>query len=62
MRAIQEPREDERPIVVSIHARRRDIVDVIVAKLGIATEAGKDRESGATSHGTAHATEDMRRR
>ena len=37
--ALQEPTPDERPITVSIAPHPRDIVDAIVAKLGIAEAA-----------------------
>jgi gluconokinase len=40
--ALEEPGEDERPIVASADARPLDIVDLVVAKLGIG--AGKGRE------------------
>jgi gluconokinase len=36
--ALQEPGEDERPIIASIDARPHDIVEIIVAKLGIPTK------------------------
>ena len=38
--ALQEPGENERPIVVSIEASPRDIVEAVVAKLGIRTNGG----------------------
>ena len=37
--ALEEPAADERPIVVSIEPHPRDIVDSIIAKLGIAEAA-----------------------
>ena len=37
--ALEEPAADERPIVVSIEPHPREIVDNIVAKLGIAEAA-----------------------
>jgi len=37
--ALQEPAADERPVVVSIEPHPRDIVDSIIAKLGIAEAA-----------------------
>jgi gluconate kinase len=40
---LQEPGEDERPIVVSIEPRPHEIVDAIVAKLGIWTEGIKTK-------------------
>ena len=36
--ALQEPGEDEHPIIASIDARPHDIVEIIVAKLGIPTK------------------------
>jgi gluconokinase len=36
--ALQEPGEDEHPIIASIDARPRDIVEIIVTKLGIPTK------------------------
>ena len=39
---LQEPREDEHPIVVSIDAGPRDIVELIIASLGGGTHAGRD--------------------
>jgi gluconokinase len=36
--ALQEPGEDEHPIVAPIDARPHDIVEIIVAKLGVATK------------------------
>jgi gluconate kinase len=36
--ALQEPGEDEHPIIAPIDARPHDIVEVIVAKLGIPTK------------------------
>jgi gluconokinase len=45
---LQEPGEDERPIVVSIDARPRDIVDAVIAKLGLATTGGDDRGRSKT--------------
>ncbi|HMA71445.1 MAG TPA: gluconokinase [Xanthobacteraceae bacterium] len=38
---LEEPGDDERPIVVSIDARPHDIVEVVMAKLGIETGGGK---------------------
>jgi gluconokinase len=38
--ALQEPGENEHPIVVSIEALPRDIVEAVVAKLGIQTNGG----------------------
>jgi len=38
---LEEPAGDERPIVVSIDARPHDIVEVIIAQLGIETGGGK---------------------
>jgi len=40
---LQEPGEDECPIVVSIEPRPHEIVDAIVAKLGISTEGIKTK-------------------
>ena len=37
---LQEPGENEHPIVVSIEAPPRDIVEAVVAKLGIETDQG----------------------
>jgi gluconokinase len=45
---LQEPGEDERPIVVSIDARPRDIVDAVIAKLGLATTGADDRGRSKT--------------
>ena len=36
--ALQEPGEDEHPIIASIDARPHDIVEITVAKLGIPTK------------------------
>jgi carbohydrate kinase (thermoresistant glucokinase family) len=38
--ALEEPKEDERPITVSIAPHPRDIVENIIGKLGIADKAG----------------------
>jgi gluconokinase len=46
--ALQEPGEDERPIVVSIDARPHDIVETVIAKLGLATTGGDDRGRSKT--------------
>jgi gluconokinase len=46
---LQEPGEDEHPIVVTIDARPREIVNVIIAKLGLAATGGDDQGSGMTS-------------
>ena len=43
--ALQEPGEEEHPIVVSIDARPRDIVERIVVGLGIRADAGRDRRA-----------------
>ena len=43
---LQEPGADERPIVVSIDARPRAIVDTLIAKLGLAAKRGNDRAAG----------------
>jgi carbohydrate kinase (thermoresistant glucokinase family) len=45
---LQEPGEDERPIVVSIDARPHDIVNTVIAKLGLATAGGDDRGRSKT--------------
>jgi gluconokinase len=45
---LQEPGEDENPVVVSIDARPHDIVEVLVAKLGIEAR-GKTPGVGATT-------------
>jgi gluconokinase len=48
--ALEEPSEEEHPLVVSINARPHDIVEAIVAKLGIATRQGRDHASIAADH------------
>jgi gluconokinase len=40
---LQEPGEDERPIVVSIDARPHAITDTVIAKLGVLAASGDDR-------------------
>jgi gluconokinase len=46
---LQEPGVDETPIVVSIDARPHEIVDTVIARLGLATTGGDDRGSSKTS-------------
>jgi gluconokinase len=53
---LQEPGEDERPLVVPIDPRPHEIVDIIVAKLGLATTEGDDRSSETASSATASRT------
>jgi gluconokinase len=50
--ALQEPREDERPIVVSIDAHPHAIADTVTARLGLTTK-GNDRSSGMTKSAAA---------
>ena len=47
--ALEEPTEEERPVVVSIDARPHDIIEVIVAKLGIAARGFENERSGRAS-------------
>jgi len=50
---LQEPRADEHPIVVSIDARPHEIVDMVIAKLGLATTGDDDRGGSKTSPAAA---------
>jgi len=50
--ALQEPREDERPIVVSIDTQPHAIADTVIARLGLATK-GNDRGSEMTKSAAA---------
>jgi gluconokinase len=43
--ALEEPTADERPVTVSVAPHPRDIVDAIVAKLGISAEAAAPRDA-----------------
>jgi carbohydrate kinase (thermoresistant glucokinase family) len=52
--ALQEPREDERPIVVSIDAHPHAIADTVTARLGLTTK-GNDRGSEMTKSAAASA-------
>lgn len=47
---LQEPDTDERPIVVSIDARPHLIVDLIIAKLGVATKVAGDQGRDTTRY------------
>jgi gluconokinase len=49
---LQEPGVDEHPIVVSIDARPHEIVDTVIARLGLTT-GGDDRGSSKTSSAAA---------
>lgn len=51
---LEEPGEDERPIVVSIDARPHEIVDTVIAKLGLATRGGEG--SGITNSAAARSS------
>jgi gluconokinase len=53
---LQEPGEEEHPIVVSIEPRPHDIVEAIVAKLGIVVKEGEHRSRGAASHSAYRST------
>jgi gluconokinase len=50
---LQEPGVDEHPIVVSIDARPHEIVDTVIAKLGLATTGEDDRGGSKTSSAAA---------
>ncbi len=50
--ALQEPREDERPIVVSIDTQPHAIADTVIERLGLATK-GNDRGSEMTKSAAA---------
>jgi gluconokinase len=51
--ALEEPGEDERPIVVSIDTHPHDIVEAIIAKLGISTVHGENRHAAPAGHVSA---------
>jgi gluconokinase len=46
---LEEPGVDERAVVVSIDASPRDLVELIVAKLGIVADGARKERSGGTS-------------
>src|SRR6266545_4368471 len=50
--ALQEPRDDERPIVVSIDTQPHAIADTVIERLGLATK-GNDRGSEMTKSAAA---------
>jgi len=47
--ALEEPGEDECPIVVSADARPPDIVDLVIAKLGIGASKGREPQARPSS-------------